>query len=92
MNKKTETPKFKIGHGAYSGRNALSFSLGKTAATEELRKRGMTRAVARLAINKVMSSSGGYAVLSDGKHLSFVCELEHLRGEREIAYSQCFNK
>lgn len=50
----------KIGHGAYSGANALKFVVGKAAAVRELRERGMTRDDARDLVNRVASKPNGY--------------------------------
>lgn len=50
----------KIGHGAYSGDNALKFVVGKAAAVRELRNRGYTRNAARAAVNVACSKPNGY--------------------------------
>ena len=50
----------KIGHGAYTGSNALKFVVGKAAAVRELRERGFKRDVAREAVNRVCSIPNGW--------------------------------
>ena len=51
----------KIGHGAYSGANALAYVVGKAAAVRELRERGMKRDDARDLVKRVTSIPNGYA-------------------------------
>lgn len=55
----------KIGHGAYSGDNALKFVIGKAAAVRELRARGFTRNKARDVVNKVCAKPDGYATAEE---------------------------
>lgn len=55
------TLKIKIGHGAYTGSNALTVVNSKAAAVRELRNRGFLRNRARDIINKVCSIQYGYA-------------------------------
>lgn len=52
----------KIGHGAYSGANALAFVVGKAAAVRELRERGFTRDAARALVKEVTSKPNGYSM------------------------------
>ncbi len=56
----------KIGHGAYSGANALKFVVGRAAAVRELRNRGMLRDAARAAVNDVCSRANGYQIAAAG--------------------------
>lgn len=56
--------KFKIGHGAYSGANALAYASGKAAAIRVLRERGVLRNAARDAVNAVCKSTGGYGYVT----------------------------
>jgi hypothetical protein len=56
----------KIGHGAYSGANALKFAASKAAAVRELRARGLTRDNARAVINRIAGRANGYEI-AEGK-------------------------
>lgn len=52
----------KIGHGAYSGANALKIVVGKAAAVRELRERGFKRDDARSIVNRVSARPNGYEI------------------------------
>lgn len=69
----------KIGHGAYSGANALAFVVGKSAAVRELRERGFTRDAARTLVNKVSGQPNGYAT---GEANNQVVEVQAMNTEQ----------
>lgn len=56
----------KIGHGAYSGANALKFVTSKAAAVRELRNRGLLRDQAREVVNSVCGRPNGYQIAEAG--------------------------
>lgn len=52
----------RIGHAAYSGANALAYTVGKAASVRELRERGFKRDDARTIVNLVTSRPNGYEI------------------------------
>lgn len=48
--------KFKIGHGSYTGTNALKYVGSGTAAVAELQSRGVIRSVARDAVKRAQET------------------------------------
>jgi hypothetical protein len=67
----------KIGHGAYSGANALKFVTSKSAAVNELRARGFTRNAAREVIKDVSSRPSGYQIAEGKRGLVEVHAMNH---------------
>jgi len=53
----------RIGHGSYTGANAMKYCFSKASAVSELRNRGLKRDVARAYVNVVLSKDGGYVVI-----------------------------
>lgn len=67
----------KIGHGAYSGANALVWVIGKAAAVRELRNRGVKRNDAREAIKRVSSRASGYEIIKVEHELIEIHAMNH---------------
>lgn len=67
----------KIGHGAYSGVNAIKFVTSKRAAEIELRGRGFTRDKARAVIKDVSSRPNGYQIAEGKRGLVEVHAMNH---------------
>lgn len=59
--------KIQIGHPAYRGDNALKYTNSKAAAVRELRARGVTRNIARRAVNLACAKQDGYQTVTSGK-------------------------
>lgn len=69
----------KIGHGAYTGANALKYVTSKAAAVRELRARGFKRDVAREAVNRVSAIPDGWITVEQDYNLT---EIHAMNTER----------
>lgn len=67
----------RIGHGSYSGANALRMCFSKAQAIRVLRFRGLTRNKARDCINEIMQRSDGYRTVSAGGEVIEICNQQY---------------